>query len=264
MIAVTSSELVRPLQLQGGGDGCLLVHGFTSSPADIRPLSRYLHSLGCTVREVLLPGHGVSPMAMAAYSGSDWLKAVEDELAELKNNCPRTWVLGFSMGGILALLTASRQPLAGLVTIGAPIWPRPRRTKWAFLFRRSNKYIGLGKPGEFRHPSWRYEKVALKNVADLMALIRQGKKALSQVAAPALVVQGGEDRTVKPASALYIFQGLGSRHKELLYTAGGHMLLLGDEGEQVCRRIGQFIEETRRDDDDRCKTSRGIRSICSC
>lgn len=256
MIVVTSANLVRPLVLLGGNDGCLLIHGFTSSPADIRPLSKFLHLEGYTVREVLLPGHGTTPQDMAAYGWRDWLEAVEEELSRLQTHCSRVWVVGFSMGGLLALLTAARHELAGVVSIGAPIWPQTERTRWAFLFRHFKKYVLLGTPGKFRHPSWRYEKVAVKNIAELMAMISKARRILTHITAPALVVQGKDDHTVKPASALYIFRHLGSGKKELFCTEGGHMLLLGEENKKICRRIVHFIEETGRDVDDICKTGR--------
>lgn len=241
-----NSDLIQPLQLAGGNIGCLLVHGFTSSPMDVRPLSKHLHSLGFTCREALLPGHGTSPEDMAKYGWRDWLEAVELEFSQLKNNCSQVWALGFSMGGILALLIAARNETAGLVTVSAPIWPRPWRARYAVLLQYFQKYAQLGKPGKYRFPSWRYEQVAVKNVADLMALIKAGKRALKKVTVPALVVQGRGDRTIQPRSAQYIYDNLGSAQKEIFYSRGEHMLLVGEQSQEICRRIGEFILRNRR------------------
>lgn len=241
-----NSDLIQPLYLEGDSTGCLLVHGFTSTPMDVRPLSKHLHSLGFTCREALLPGHGTNPEDMAKYGWRDWLGAVELELSQLKIKCSQVWVLGFSMGGILALLTAARNETAGLVTVSAPVWPRPQRAKYAFFLQYVQKYAQLGKPGKNRFPSWRYEQVAVKNVADLMALIRVGKRAISKVAVPALVVQAREDRTIQPRSAQYIYDNLGSCQKEIYYSRGEHMLLVGEQSQEICRRIGEFILRNRR------------------
>ena len=240
---------IKPQFLEGGSLGCLLVHGFTSSPADVRPLSKHLHSLGFTVREVLLPGHGTSPQDMARYGCKDWLLAAEDELKELKTRCSHTWVLGFSMGGIIAILTAASNEVAGLVSIAAPIWPRPYKARFAFILGFFKEYAQLGKSSRHHHPSWRYEEVALKNVADLMRLIQKGKRALKSITVPTLVVQGSEDRTIAPKSAHYIYKHLGTTKKMLHCFPGGHLLLLGGESETICRRIGQYIIETGGDAD---------------
>ena len=249
---IKNSELIQPLYFEGGSIGCLLVHGFTSCPGDVRPLAEHLHSLGYTCRETLLPGHGTSPEDMAKYGWRDWLQAVELELTQLKTNCSQVWVLGFSMGGILALLAAARNDTAGLVSISAPIWPQAWRAKYAFFLQYFQKYAQLGKPGQYCLPSWRYEQVAVKNVADLMALIKEGKGTLRKVTVPALVVQGREDRTIEPRSAQYIFDNLGSAQKEIYYSRGGHMLLAGEQSEEICRRIGEFIQERGGDVDGSC------------
>ena len=41
--------------------GILLVHGFTGSPASMRPWAEYLNQHGYTVTVPLLPGHGTRP-----------------------------------------------------------------------------------------------------------------------------------------------------------------------------------------------------------
>jgi len=219
-----------------------MIHGFTSTPTDIRPLSKHLHAKGFSVRELLLPGHGTSFEDMARYGWQDWLDAAQRELAELKTLGKNIWVVGFSMGGTIAALAASGETVQGLVSIAAPIWPRPKRTRYAWLLQYFQKYAQMGKRQEYRFPSWRYEQVAVKNIADLMHLIRLSKSALAKVTIPALVVQGSADRTIEPRSAEYIFKQLGSQDKELFIVPdGSHMLLLESESEAVCNRIANFI-----------------------
>lgn len=234
-------NMTRPLFFAGGSRGCLMIHGFTSSPFDLRPLSKHLHSCGFTVQEVLLPGHGTGFQDMAKYGWSDWLRAVEDGLAKLLNRCSSVWLLGFSMGGILAVLAASRNPVAGLVSISAPIWPQANRAKYAFIFKHFVKYTDLGKgPGQ-KIPSWRYQQVTLKSIDDLMQLIKLGKGALPKVYVPTLVVQGLDDQTVKPKSASFIYTKLGAETKELFFLPGDHLLLLESTHEKVCKRVSAFI-----------------------
>jgi len=234
--------ICAPLFLRGGSTGCLLIHGFTSCPLDVRPLTRHLHSCGYTVREVLLPGHGTSCEDMAKYGWRDWLAAVESELTLLRAQCARVWVVGFSMGGLLAAMAASRQPVQGLVCLAAPIWPLPRFIWLAGLLRHFRRYVDMGQPRQFRFPSWRYQRVAVKNIVDLLQLIRAVRRVLPALRVPALVVQGSADRTVEPRSADYIFAHLSAADKELFVVeGGGHMLLLGDASALVCNRVAHFI-----------------------
>lgn len=231
-----------PLSLAGGGTGCLLIHGFTSCPLDVRPLTKHLHQHGYTVQEVLLPGHGTSYEDMAGYGAGDWLAAVEDQLAELQGRCPRVWLVGFSMGGTLAALAAARNPVQGLISLAAPIWPRPWRARYAGILQYFQKYAELGKAQELRFPSWRYQRVAVKNVADLNTLIRRAKAAYAGIEVPTLVVQGSADGTIEVRSAMYIYDKLSASDKELyIVEGGGHMLLLESASPQICSRVEQFI-----------------------
>lgn len=234
-------KLTQPLRLAGGNVGCLMVHGFTSCPADVRPLSKHLHRCGFSVHELLLPGHGTSFQDLAQYGWQDWLKAVESGLLELKSQCSSVWLAGFSMGGVLAILAASRHQVDGLVSISAPIWPRPKRTKYACILKYFQKYAQLGQPSEFRFPSWRYEQVAVKNIADLMHLIKLAKRALPAILVPTLVVQGEDDHTIEPRSAKSIFDALGTEDKELFFLGCGHMVLLEASSMEVSKKVSDFI-----------------------
>jgi carboxylesterase len=45
---------------EGGDTGCLLIHGFTGTPQNIRPLGDFLARRGLTVLAPRLHGHGTS------------------------------------------------------------------------------------------------------------------------------------------------------------------------------------------------------------
>lgn len=237
-----SKSAFLPLSLRGGSTGCLLVHGFTSCPLDVRPLTKHLHRNGFTVREVLLPGHGSNYQDMETYGAEDWLAAVEAELAKLQGQCPQVWIVGFSMGGTLATLAAASNSVQGLVSIAAPIWIWPRRARYAGILRFFQKYAELGKGHEFRFPSWRYERVAVKNIADLNSLIRIAKATYTRIQVPTLIVQGSQDRTIEVRSAKYIYNKLPAPDKELrVVEGGGHMLLLEPVSAHVCNLVEHFI-----------------------
>ena len=234
---------IQPLRLAGGDIGCLLIHGFTSCSLDLRTLTEYLHGqCGFTAHEVLLPGHGTSPQDMAKFGCSDWLNSVETSLVELEKQCSKVWLIGFSMGGVLASILASRQDITGLISISAPIWPRAKLTRYAFLLQYFRKYAQLKKRPKFEVPSWRYEQVAVANIADLNRAIGMCKTALPLVRVPTLVIQGDADRTIEPRSANYIYNGLGSTDKELVFVSGGHMLLLESRRQEIHFRISEFIK----------------------
>ena len=79
--------------------GVILVHGFTGSPASMRPWAHYLNELGYTVRVPRLPGHGTDPEDLNRVSWQEWPAKVEEELVELQKTCEKIFICGLSMGG---------------------------------------------------------------------------------------------------------------------------------------------------------------------
>jgi carboxylesterase len=98
--------LTAPFELGVGPGACLLVHGFTGTPWDVRPPGEALAAGGFRVRGLRLPGHGTTPRAMLDAGAPDWLAACEEGLAAFRE--PRVAVVGLSMGALLALVLAAR------------------------------------------------------------------------------------------------------------------------------------------------------------
>ncbi len=97
-----------PFELGVGPGGCLLLHGFTGTPWDVRPLGEALAAGGFRVRGMRLPGHGTTPRAMLDAGVDDWLDACEEGLAGFRE--PRVAVVGLSMGALLAVVLGARHP----------------------------------------------------------------------------------------------------------------------------------------------------------
>ena len=51
---------------KNGKKGVLLIHGYTGSPAELKPLGEYMRDKGYSVFGVRLPGHGLMQMLMIA------------------------------------------------------------------------------------------------------------------------------------------------------------------------------------------------------
>ena len=54
-------EIVQSFHFLGGETGILLIHGFTASPIDLKPIGEIFHNWGYTVNAPLLTGHGTTP-----------------------------------------------------------------------------------------------------------------------------------------------------------------------------------------------------------
>lgn len=112
---------------EGSDVGCLLIHGFTGTPQNIRPLGDFLARRGLTVLAPRLAGHGTSVDEFETTGPDDWIATVNTGLDQLKQSCTSIFVIGISMGGTLALhLGATRGgDLAGVGVINAPVGDLP-------------------------------------------------------------------------------------------------------------------------------------------
>ncbi|MEM7033366.1 MAG: alpha/beta fold hydrolase, partial [Chloroflexota bacterium] len=114
-------DTYQPFHYLGGSSAALLVHGFPGTPAEMRPLGLVLHQQGWTVQGLLLPGFGPQIGNLFEQDYQIWCQAVLSALTALQKNHKTVLLVGYSMGGALALQTATQRPPDALVLV-APFW----------------------------------------------------------------------------------------------------------------------------------------------
>lgn len=224
----------------GGRPAALLVHGFPDTPRGMQPLGRALHAAGWTVRGLLLPGFGPQIETLPQRRWQEWQAAVLAALAALRAEHSPILLVGYSLGGALALGAAAAAPPDGLVLLAPFIWPWPRwqraLARWLrpFLlpYVRPLRWVSLDDPriragvaGLFPHvdlsdPALRKR---VRDVAIPLALFEQvrgasqhGYEQAARVAAPALIVQGRHDNVARPARTRLLLPRLpGARYVEV-------------------------------------------------
>ena len=97
----------EPFFFAGGSTGCLLLHGFSATPQEMRFLGEHLHARGYTVSGVRLAGHGTSLDDFARTTWHDWYATAQAALSDLRAQTASISVVGQSMGALLALCLAA-------------------------------------------------------------------------------------------------------------------------------------------------------------
>lgn len=115
--AAFESEAHRPFWLEGGDVAALLIHGFPGTPAEMRPLGEALHAAGWTAQGLLLPGFGADIETLPQRTYSDWIESVCAATRALRQRYRSVVVIGFSMGGAVALSAAARVEPDALVLL---------------------------------------------------------------------------------------------------------------------------------------------------
>lgn len=237
----------EPFFYMGGKTGILLVHGFTGTPSELRPMGDYFKERGYTVHAPLLAGHGTNPEDMATTRWPDWWKNVREAYDRLRQaGMERIFVIGHSMGGCLSLYLTTEEKVDGVISLCAPIWTRDRRTRIAGLLHYISPYKKrtTTKPPEIEAYLVKYDRTPLRCVASLHRLIRRLRGRLKNVRVPALIVQSCQDETVIPKSAQYIYKHIASEQKQLSwYEKSGHIITVDRERRKLFQEIELFIEQ---------------------
>ncbi len=232
--------------------GVLVLHGFTGTPWEVEPLVVSLRQAGHLVECPALPGHCTSPEELARTSWRAWQGAAEAAWARLARRSARRAVVGFSMGGLLAIrLAAAHADVAALVTVGTPI----AVPSWAERVARWLSHLGPRaalpklRGSDVRDPAARaaspsYDRIPAAAVVELIALARAARADLAHVRSPALVVHARRDHTSPYAQAAQLATRLGSADVYLLTLAESfHLTFVDVEAPLAIARVSSFLEE---------------------
>ena len=233
--------------------GILLVHGFTASPAEVRPLADALVARGHVCLGLRLKGHGTSPWDLAERRWEDWLQSVRRGFSILSALAEQVVVVGFSAGGDLGLLLAAEQPrrLVGAVAVCAPLEVRDRSMALVPLVHGANvlvesvssaKGVKMFHAIEPEHPQINYRHMPIRALYEFRQLMDKTEAALGTVACPLLVIQSTEDPTVVPQSAETICDQAAADDIELVWIPSDRHGLLYENVGETWERTLRFVE----------------------
>ena len=240
------TEDVTPFAFDGAGVGVVLSHGFTGTPASMRPWAEHLAAAGYTVRLPLLPGHGTSWQDTNRTRWPQWYDAVEQAYEEVAARCHTVFAAGLSMGGTLVTRLAEQKPnkIAGLVLVNPAYATRRLDAKlapyisWAV---RSRPSIGgdVKKPG-IVEPA--YDRTPVVAFASLLKLWKVTVADLDKVTAPIRLYRSLDDHVVDPSSAALLKAAARSTTvEEILLHDSYHVATLDNDAPQIFAGSVEFI-----------------------
>jgi carboxylesterase len=235
---------------------CLLIHGFTGTPKEMRWMGEYLNQHGHTCLGIRLTGHATHPEDMIRSRWTDWTASVEDGYRLLCGLTDDIFLVGLSMGGILSLLMSTQLNVKGVIAMSTPSRLPTDYPVWLLQFlSRFIKYRPKTKeaPGSgwFDKNAYQehiaYPQNPVRSVAELKKLTLVMRAALPQVTVPILLMHSKDERYVLPDNMEEIYAGLiNVSDKTKLYLSGsGHNLPRDASREQVFQLALAFIQRIR-------------------
>ena len=241
-------DLKKSYKFNGNNIGCLLIHGFTSTAAEMYPLAKVLNDRGYTVHSVLLSGHGTNYEELLNVSYIDWYNDVESAYEELLFECEKVVVIGHSMGGLLALMLASNYHIDKLVLLACAIKPNNRLVKYTGILKYFKKYTEWKTSSNKRFDDYdkyrlHYNIFPVHSVHQLYLASRVATGCLKNIHSETLIIQDKNDPQIKKDGAYVLYNGISSISKKLEWIdEGTHSLTLGPKKEEIFEKIINFID----------------------
>jgi carboxylesterase len=261
-----SKPIDHSLFFEGGKTGILLIHGLGGTPAELKVVASGLQKEGFTVSCCTLAGHCGTEEDLIETGWRDWVASVDAALDALHEKCDTVLVGGLSMGAILAMHAAAKQPrkVAGLLLYAPTLWYDGFSVPWyAFLlkwlintpigqryrFKEREPYgikderirrlimraMGLGNSAEAGLAATPSQ--SLKQLWDLVAEVMP---ELSSIKTPALIVHAREDDISDLSNTIYLQRKLGGLVDALVLDDSYHIVTIDKQRSLVVDRSAAF------------------------
>lgn len=240
----------QPFEIgEGRSGGVLLIHGFPGSPAEVRGIGEALAEHGYRAQGILLPGFGADIPNLNKRGQADWVAAAQSAWDALRARHQPATLLGYSMGGAVALNLVSA-PQDRLVLV-APFWRAPGILPALLpLIRRVMPSLRPFKKANFGDPRLRqqFDRILpgvdlddpqvqltiqqefilpLRAMEEVISMGRRAYRLAPKLSAQALVIQGGQDVLVRPPDTRRLVRRLPPKRTIYHEIEAGHELLSG-------------------------------------
>jgi carboxylesterase len=211
-----------PYFFKGGSTAILAVHGYNGYSKDLFYIGKILNKQGFTVSIPRLPGHGTNSSDFHETDWQDWLRHISDCYFNLKAEYDTVYLLGFSMGGLLTLLLASRFNIERMALIS----PAIINLKWTIKLTPFLKYFVKKQKREWNDISddpdriflsqeyWQWHYIQMG--AELLKLQNFTKKKMPLVSCDTMIIVSEKDEAVPVRAADYIFSRIVSSVKKTI------------------------------------------------
>ena len=250
----SDTEIVnKPFYFEGtNGKSILLLHGWTSTPYEMRALGEYLHKEGYTVYAPLLKGHGTKPEDLEGVLWQDWRRDVREAYQALHERSEQVFVGGMSLGGSLALHLAQSHPeIAGLILMGTPYKMRYEHigfylTRLAMLLRtyKTKHYPKIIGSDMCMTQMISYQRYPIKSAYEAFFAIKSSTLRLEKITAPSMIIQSRDDHLVARTSMKALEKDLGSSYVKRRKIKNAYHNFIGDsKNHYLFPEIAQFLAQ---------------------
>lgn len=220
----------------------LIVHGFAGGTYDEEDLANFLelHSF-FDVYQFTLPGHEKN---LSKVKYEEWIKASEDMMQWLiDNGYKNIYVIGHSMGGVIATYLAGKYKYVKKLVLAAPAFQyldvMNDKINLVSSLKMTPKVVKTYGGDEIVA---RFLKLDVSAVKQFMSLVKNYYDCPIKVSCPLLIIQGKNDNLVPISSSKYVYDSCGSKIKKLVYiTDLTHDVFRGENKLIAFKLVDSFL-----------------------
>ena len=194
----------------------LFIHGFVGGNYDYANFPNELEvRKKFDVFTFTLPGH--DKIIVKNVKFEEWISSAEEQINFLlAHNYHTIYVIGHSMGGVIATYLGSKYKEVKKLVLAAPAFEFCNFKNNKINFIDSVKLIpSIFKNYTFREMMAKYFKVPLKTVKEFSYLVNDHYEDVKKVNIPILLLWGNKDTTVPFTSIKYVYDNVKSKDVEL-------------------------------------------------
>ena len=220
----------------------LIIHGFGGGTYDEEYLAHNLELIrNFDVYTFTLPGH--DGLFKSNMNEEEWIKKTDEIINFLiKNKYKTIYVIGHSMGGVLASRLASNyKEIKKLVLLAAAFRYLEFKEDNVDIMKSIKKTKDLVKDYKEEFIS-RIIKMPPNAIKEFMKTVKNNENVLKNINIPTLIIQGTKDDLVPLETLDYIYNEIPSQNKEVLVLEGvNHDIFKSDKKQEATEEIIKFL-----------------------
>ena len=223
----------------------LIIHGFAGGTYDEEDLLFYLQPmLEFDVYNFTLPGHMTNLSADVVYQ--DWIKSVDERINKLASmGYSKIYLVGHSMGGILASIGAVNHDIVKKVVLVAPAFQFLSLSDETTFVKALKNGPDIIKTYQAKEVISRFLKVSLSQLKEFEKLVDFAEGIASKISVPTLIIQGTSDQLVPPESSEKVFESMNCPKWLLEVSDVTHDVFDGVKVDKICKEIGIFLKKNK-------------------
>lgn len=214
----------------GPSPTCLMLHGATGTPAEMRELGNYLYARGYSV---YCPRLSRTDTKERMSSWESWVTESQTALETVSTFAPgNAFAIGLSLGGTISMILSETEGLRGIVLLAPAVFPHTSLKMKLLQLSR------IAMPTVFyRVAGWNGE------VLKAMDFVR---KTGRQIEVPVLAIQATDDRHLSHRGLKFVKKHtVRTECETTLLPHGTHVLTRGPAKGEVFERVHEFLEKHR-------------------